>query len=311
VVSTMGNEVEIIVTGHNRANSAFDLANDQTKEFETRFKKTFGEIGDTAEKELGKAKYSVEEMLNEVGKADDEAKTFGHTLFGVGTEAEHGLDGAANGLEKLDRRLRQVREETKALKEEFHRTGDFDLLGNLKDLKDEEKKLQGFRKQLVGIGDDGKKAGTGFTSSFVDSLGSIPSSLKGALIVGAIAGAPIAANLIGTALGAAVTLGVGGGVLAAGIYGAAQDGRVKSAWMRVGETAKNALTDASGPFVEPLVEGAHKVDQAIDDIRPHIEAALEVLAPIAGELADGAAGFTRAIGPGLEKLANFLGAVSE
>jgi len=102
-----------------------------------------------------------------------------------------------------------------------------------------------------------------------------------------------------------VALGFGGGVIAAGIKLAAADSRVSAAWSEFGDHAKAVLTEASGPFVQPLVDGAHKIGLAFDAEVPHIAGAFSQLAPVVGDLTDGVAGFIRELGPGLDKLANF------
>jgi hypothetical protein len=125
------------------------------------------------------------------------------------------------------------------------------------------------------------------------------------LVAGAIIAAPIVASMIGTAVGAGVALGFGGGVIALGISRAIADARVRAAWSGLGAEASHALTDASGGFVQPMIDGAAKVKAAFIDIEPDIKGAFSTLAPTLNDLFDGAAGFTRAIGPGLKELANF------
>jgi hypothetical protein len=247
------------------------------------------------------------------------------------TRANSSLGELSKGHRALDAEIDKVGHSLKDVRTEFERTGDLGLLGDARKLEQTQKRLQSFRRDLQGVSHDVESVGaasggllnfaldewaaglakntangirSGITAAGSYVLDDAP-ILGTALVAGAVIAAPAVASIIGTAIGTGVALGFGGGVIALGIKEAVADTRVSAAWSDLGNTARTALSQASGPFVQPLIDGAAKVKAAFVDIEPEISAAFATLAPTLNDLFDGAAGFTRAIGPGLDELANF------
>lgn len=146
-----------------------------------------------------------------------------------------------------------------------------------------------------------------FASPVLDALGALPAQLKGGAIVAGTAIGAIMAPAAASALISGILLGVGGGVLAAGIIGAAKSPKVKSAWKKFTDQAGKTFGKFSDPFVKPLIRAAATFRTALRRAEPIIVAMGRAIAPVIDKLAPALASMAEKALPGI--LAAVQGAV--
>lgn len=161
--------------------------------------------------------------------------------------------------------------------------------------------VEGFEKQVKKTA--GSKAaqavGTGLVSGLIDSLGSLPSVLKGAAITAAVGIGAVMAPALAGVLISGVLLAVSGGVLAAGIIGAAKSPKVQKAWQKFARQATVVFERFSKPFIGPLVSAAKYFGMALARAEPTIKRIGETMAPWVIELASATAMFVEHLMPGI------------
>lgn len=239
----------------------------------------------------------------------DETGDFDGTARGLdrvansGDRADASLRKLTKGHQALDAEIKKTVGSVKALRTEFERSGDLNLLG---DIDKQERQVARLRKALAGFTTDDSnlfvRAGRDISEMIGEGITSHP-LIAGAIIVGITAGLPAVTALVGGALGAAALVGLGGGIIARGISAAAHDARVSDAWGEIFVKAGDRLDEQSAAFVEPLIQGAAEVGDAFDHILPHIERGFRDLAPSVLDLSEGLADMIDAVanGPGLDK----------
>lgn len=249
----------------------------------------------------------------------------GPALAKAKAEAMAASEGARDGMSRLDAQIRETERSADALTKKFVETGDVDIL---KDLRKENKTLEGLRKvraELQGMTHDSrpnrgfldfaldefvtdgfrkaKDAAAKGMSSLADSISGNP-ILSTAIIGAIVVMAPFIIGTLAQAVGAGLALGFAGGVMALGIARALRDDRIQIAWRSLFDRMGDDLDDMSGRFVQPLVRGADVVGEAWDRLTPHLDSAMEALAPVVDGLFDGLAGFMDELGPGIDAISN-------
>jgi hypothetical protein len=159
--------------------------------------------------------------------------------------------------------------------------------------------VEGFEKQANKSSANIAKSGGGLVGGLIDTLGSLPSVLKGAAIVAAAGIGVVMAPAIASAIISGVMVAVGGGVLAAGIIGAAKDPKVVKAWQKVGRQATVIFERFSKPFIKPLERSAKFFSAALARSEPTIRRIGETMAPFVEQLAFSAALFIEKLLPGI------------
>lgn len=221
------------------------------------------------------------------------------TFRGVGDAADgagKSFKGLGHDATELDKSIATLEERMHALRLSIAAAPDDKVLR--KQLRSDSRELNfltRLRKDLTG--DDTKKlgqdVGKALSSGIGDTLGAIPSQLRGSGIAIGVGVAAVAAPFIGSAIGAAVIGGVGLGGIAGGIAAAAQDSRVKEAGEHLGTSLMGSFTGIGKPFVDPLIHDMGR----LEGIGSAFFAKLgEDIAPLAGNidhLTDGIAGFAR------------------
>jgi hypothetical protein len=146
----------------------------------------------------------------------------------------------------------------------------------------------------------GTAAGTGFVEGLMEAIGGIQglgARLRGAAILGGttlgLAMAPVLGGIISAAVVGTVGLGgvIGGAVLAA------RNPQVVAAWKTLGNQIMSELRPAGEAFVQPMIDAASTLGQGFRDAK--IAETLTAAAPLMDDIASGAAGFVREMGPGL------------
>lgn len=250
----------------------------------------------------------------------------GPALAQAKAEALAASDGVKSSMGKLDTQIRDTEASVAALKQKFVETGDVDLL---KDLRKEGKTLEGLRKvraeleSLSKIDTRGNRGLLDFAideavvrgfraakdkvsegmTSLGDSIAHNP-IISTAIIGVLVAMSPYIVSALSLAVGAGLALGFSGGVIALGLSRAIADSRVNIAADRLGHVVTESLDTSSGRFVQPLINGLGKVQDAWSRLAPHIDHSMAALTPAVDALFEGAAGFMDAIGPGLDALSN-------
>lgn len=151
--------------------------------------------------------------------------------------------------------------------------------------------LKTAQKQLEEIGPEaGTASGKGFISAFSDALSGLPSQLKGAGIVTAVALAPFLVPSVGAAVGGAVLGGVGLGGIIGGVAAAAQDQRVKDAGSQLGQNFLGGFRDAGRIFIGPVLDQMSTLQRTEDIVLADLAAGFAKLAPVVAPLAKGLEG---------------------
>lgn len=222
--------------------------------------------------------------LDHVG---DKVEDFGDDLKQAGKDAGF-----------LDKRLTELRGSTRALAEEFARSGDKDLLKQLKGANRELGELLRIRKQLGDGGSGGSgMVGGGIVESFSRSI-----SAGGSPVVGGIAGAAAAsAPFLGASIGAAVLGAVGTGGIIGGIAAAARDSGVRQEAQNLGRTISDSFTELGKPFTAPLIESMQLLEDSADDSLGKLREGLGTLSPVLLPLSEGLGGLVDKTMPGLVK----------
>jgi len=136
------------------------------------------------------------------------------------------------------------------------------------------------------------------------SLGSFFSGDLISLLVKAIAGGALVAALapvIGAAITSAVLLGLGGGVLAAGVVAAFKDPRIAAAGTELKDNVSKLFAEFGKPFRVPLAETLEKLNTFVISLTPNFKHLADVFAPILGDLGTGFVSLLQNAMPGILK----------
>jgi hypothetical protein len=229
-------------------------------------------------------------------------------LGGVADSAQEAFGQAVESARSFDVRIEGTRAHLRSLIREFESTANVKLLPQISQDRSTIALLESLRKQLRGddAEKDGQEAGRNFgkgaSKGLFETLGALPSQLKGAAIVGLVAGAAAAAPLVGSAIAGAVVGGVGLGGIAGGIALAAQDDRVRSEASKLGNSLLADLQHAGSPFVGPLLAEFGELGEIGQSFTADLHAGFVQLAPLIKPLVEGVRGFQQNIGPGLATL---------
>lgn len=153
--------------------------------------------------------------------------------------------------------------------------------------------------------------GNGITNALQNATDKLPGVLSGAIgalppqgqalalvIVGGLGAALF--PLIGAALSAALTLALGGGVLALGIKAAIDNPKVAKAFDGLKKKAAKIFDEFGKPFEGPLIRATKTFGGVLDDLRPAIDRLGKMIAPVIDKLAPALGDFFRAVMPGIE-----------
>lgn len=166
----------------------------------------------------------------------------------------------------------------------------------LDDVDDKAKRSGGL---LDKFGDTGGEAARSFGLRFQERVGPLVANapVSGPLVAVVAAAAPAAA----AALSSGILLGLGGGVLAAGILGAIKDPRVAGAFTQLKTRATTALAGFSEPFKGPLIRAADTFGDALERMAPALKRMGVAIAPIIDKMAPAFAQMAEKAMPGIEK----------
>ncbi len=246
---------------------------------------------------------SRQRMLFEIFAKDRGAKREFDRFAKSVDDAGDSMDGMGKDARTLDKQIETTKKLIRQLGDEFDRTGNRDLFGDIKKGRADLAILQQIRKELDGDRPVARRSIFGqLFDSVGDTLKSLPSQLKGAAIVGGVGLGAVLAPAVGAALAGAVVGGVGLGGIAGGIAAAAQDNRVRSEASKLGHSLMAELQGLGSPFVAPLLAEFGELDEIGASFAADLRKGLTGLAPLIKPLVEGVRGFQRNIGPGLGKM---------
>lgn len=244
---------------------------------------------------------SRQRMFFEIFAKDRGAKKEFDQLGRSVDKAGDSMDDMGKDARTLDKRIETTKKLIHQLGDEFDRTGNMDLLGDLKKRRAELSMLQQVRKELDGFNNRPGKRGI-FTQMFDnvgDTLKGLPSQLKGAAIVSAVGIGAVMAPMVGAAIAGAVVGGIGLGGIAGGIAAAASDNRVRTAASQLGHSLVADLKNLGSPFVAPLLAEFGELQEIGTEFTSDLRRGLAGLAPLIKPLVEGLRGMFRNLGPGL------------
>src|SRR5690606_36891510 len=266
----------------------------------TRGTERLGEAGQEAGREIDRA----------LGQAEDAAEDLRRSLAEVvrsqalklvaadATVAEGALDDAADEAERLDRAIDQVSMEIARLNREILRTGDLSLFGRIDEQRSTLQTLRRMRAELGEAKKDVEVIAKSTRDGFREALSSLPSEIKGALILSLIGTAVLMAPLIGGALAAAVVGTVGAGGILGGLVSAARDTRVRQAATRLVDNLSEPFDQLGAEFVQPAISSLTILSDTAVSLFRRLLPEISALRPVVVELARGFAGFFVEAEPG-------------
>jgi hypothetical protein len=133
-----------------------------------------------------------------------------------------------------------------------------------------------------------------------DGLSAIPGKVKAAILVGVITAAAVAAPFIAGVLSAAITTAVGTGVIAGGIFLAAQFAEVQDQFKALGRGILADLRDEASVFIKPLVRAGELIQESFNRVRDTIGRTFGQAARDVEPLTKALTGFIEEILPGIE-----------
>jgi hypothetical protein len=258
-----------------------------------------------------------ERDLNRVGDAAEKTGRrfllFGRSAKKAASDVDELGDQArqsARSIEALDRKLDGLRLHSLGLARQIGSTGgDSGIFKAFRDTKREISGLQGVRRELVGITEEGGKAASTFAQLFqggvIDFLSKAASTPHGAALLGA--GALAGSVAVGGVAGGATLAGAGIGAVAGGVAGAYLNDptRVGGAAQAEAAKVKNAFLEATASWVEPTISAIHTIGAAIGTI--HFDKIFAAAARYIEPLASAAGQFAQKLGMGIEALVTKAG----
>lgn len=153
------------------------------------------------------------------------------------------------------------------------------------------------------FGEMGARSASGFGLSFSEKIGPLMAKLpiSGPLSAVLAGAAAAAVPTIATAAVSGILLGLGGGVLVAGIVSAAKDPKVAAAFGGTAEKAKKAFAGFGEPFKAPMIRAAKTFGDAIERMAPAFKRMGEKMAPLIDKLAPALVSIAEKSMPGIEK----------
>lgn len=158
---------------------------------------------------------------------------------------------------------------------------------------DTDRARQSLLSRMLGFG---REAAGAFSSGFGQAVSTFFSGDLISLLVKALAGGALVAALssaIGAAITSAVLLGLGGGVIGAGIAAAFKDPQVQGAAKDLGDKIKKMFTGFGEPFKRELIGAFNtpgvleKFAGFIDRLEPKLKEMGKSMAPLVGKLGQG------------------------
>lgn len=307
----MANDIEIHVKGDNdftRTAAAIQRSLGSIQLQATKATAALGVAFSTTTNLAGKAEdasASLAEQLTQLGAAGKRVKPAADGVDGVGASARRTspalkalgdeLAGAGAESDRVAKALDKVKERHADLIRQLDRTGDRELLPQIKNDQAMITQLSKLAKTLTSVG---QEAGGTIAKSLSQGIAATAKSpyvlAAGAAIAASLAPA-IGAGLAGAGLGAAAAA-----ALTAGIAGAARDQEVARAIQAVSDRFSAELTAAGIDFREPLASALHEIRGVLDDL--DLAGMIAPLADVVEPVTDNLIEMVTRAGPGLREM---------
>ena len=233
-------------------------------------------------------------------------------VTGRTAEFEQKTHEAAAALKLLEARIISTKALVHDLGVEFAATGDKatgkelgsqrSLLGRMNRLRDE---LVASMQVVPEAAAAGVKAGSSFASSFGGILDGAGSPIKAGLIAGVLLAAAEVAPGLGAMLAGGITGAVGTGAIAAGIFAASKDERVRAAARAMGTSISGEFFASGGAFVQPTIDSLNLLERRFRSL--DLGDALAKAAPTVKIIATGIADLATNVMPGLNAMLDRMG----
>jgi hypothetical protein len=162
-------------------------------------------------------------------------------------------------------------------------------------------------RNLIGrMLDRGREAAKAFSTGFGQAVSTFFSGDLISMLIKILVGGAFATALavpLGAAITSAVLLGVGGGVLAAGIASAFKDPKVTAEADKLKTKLGKMFEEFGKPFRGPVATFLEKVSDLADRLAPKLGRLSEIMAPLVDKLGDGFIGMIEKAMPGILKAA--------
>jgi hypothetical protein len=200
---------------------------------------------------------------------------------------------ALQAIDKTERELKALSRAADSVELRMKSESALDELGRL-------------RKRIGDVGDDGA---TGFFAKFSQRLGPLVASLplSPPMLVAVGGAAAAAAPVLASALAGGVLIGVGGGVIAAGLKIAAKDPAVQEAGIIAGKEFSQGLSEAAAPFKDEIISALGVARAEFRQLRPEIDGLFADAAPHVRTLVQSLASMGRTLLPGIRDAVREMG----
>lgn len=307
----MANDIQIHVKGDNdfgktaaSIQRSLGAINRQATKATANLALAFSTAAETARK-ADDATEGLTEQLGKLGAAGKKVKPAAEGVEGVAATARKAapavqalgdeLSAAGKDSDRLTAALEKVKARHLEMIKQLDRTGDRDLLPNI---KSDQAVISQLTKLKKTIANTGREAGESLGRQMVDGIAGAARSPY-VVAAGAAIGV-VMAPAVGAAISAGLLGAAGAGGLAAGIAGAAQSPEVKQAAGVFSATLSEELISIGSAFKKPVVT-------ALDELRGEIgqldlSGMFAPLAKAVDPLAKGLIGMVREAGPGLRQM---------
>lgn len=164
---------------------------------------------------------------------------------------------------------------------------------------------RGFASLIAGAASAGVGAAARFGTSFVSGIQSFfTSSIIGQVVsvmligIGTALAIPLSA-MVGAAITSGILLGLGGGVLAAGIVAAFRDPRIKAAAGDLKTQLVSMFEEFGKPFRGPVADFLEDLSRFVSSMKPDMKEIADIFAPLTGKVGDGIIGALQNAMPGI------------
>lgn len=181
------------------------------------------------------------------------------TLRGESDRLGDSFDRSGDDAFDFGTEITRTRARVKELNEEFRRTGDTDVLKDLKRNRSVLNDLERVSREAARLGPNSRSIFADFDASRTVA------EARGQLILALVAAAVTVAPAVGAILAGAVAGTVAGGGIIGGVVAAAQDNRVKSAFKELVDEM-TAESFGGGAFIQPTLEGIAVLKKAFQDL---------------------------------------------
>jgi hypothetical protein len=216
-------------------------------------------------------------------------------------------DDLRGGTRRLSDEFEKSRTRLRDLHDQFKRTGDMDLLPNIRKEENNLKRIGGWMRAL-GDDTDTTSSKTKRSSTIIgDAFSSITKSAQRAapvmanpyvLVTAAAAAAAIVVPAGAAVVGAALA-GLGASFIGLGAVALRGNAQVINAFKQLGSDADKTLTQAAAGLEQPFVRAAAVMRGTVADLAPDLRASFDSVAPSVGHLAAGVDGLAKQMMPGL------------